>query len=144
MNPCGPPFRAEIEIPEIKFQANLIIQKNFDSTLSASQTVKLVFALADDGPLGNIRQIGALQMRQEGMPVGDTLEGITVPIVENSFLIGLARGAAEATNLGRLRSREWLDAPMVLASGLSAKLSLEKGPSGRRIFADAIASWQAQ
>jgi hypothetical protein len=141
MNPCGPPFRAEFEIPEIKFQANLIIQKNFDSTLSASQTVKLVFAL---GSLGNIRQFGALQMRHEGMPVGDTLEGITVPIVENSFLIGLAGGAAEATNLERLRSREWLDVPMVLASELSAKLTLEKGPSGRRIFADAIASWQAQ
>jgi hypothetical protein len=142
--PLRTAVRAEIEIPEIKFQASVIIQKNFDSTLSASHTVKLVFTVGDGSPLGNIRQISALQMRQEDTPVGDTLQGITVPIMENSFLIGLARGSAEASNLERLQSREWLDVPMVLASGLSAKLTLEKGPSGQRIFDGAIASWRAQ
>lgn len=143
--PLRTAVRAEIEIPEIKFQASVIIQKNFDSTLSASHTVKLVFTVGDGSPLGNIRQISALQMRQEDTPVGDTLQGITVPIMENSFLIGLARGSsAEASNIERLQSREWLDVPMVLASGLSAKLTLEKGPSGQRIFDGAIASWRAQ
>ncbi len=142
--PLRTAIRAEIDIPEIKLEANLIIQKNFDSTLPASHTVKLNFALADGSPIGKIRQISALQMRQEDTPVGDTLEGITVPIVEDSFLIGLARGAAEESNLDHLRSREWLDVPMVLASGLSAKLTLEKGPSGQRIFDDAIAAWRGQ
>jgi hypothetical protein len=142
--PLRTAVRAEIEIPEVKFGANVTIQKNFDRTLSASHTVKLVFTLGDGSPLGNIKQISALQMRQEDTPIGDTLEGITVPIVENSFLIGLARGGAEASNLERLQSRGWLDVPMVLASGLSAKLTLEKGPSGQRIFDDAIAAWQAQ
>jgi len=142
--PLRTAVRAEIEIPEIKLQANVMIQKNFDSTLSASHTVKLAFTLGGDSPLGNIRQISAVQMRQQDTPVGDTLDGITVPIVENSFLIGLARGAAEASNLDRLRTREWVDVPMVLASGLSAKLTLEKGQSGQRIFEDTIASWQGQ
>jgi hypothetical protein len=142
--PLRTAVRAEIEIPEIKFQANLIIQRNSDSTLPASHTVKLNFALADGSPIGKIRQISALQMRQEDTPVGDTLEGITVPIAEDSFLIGLARGAAEESNLERLRSREWLDVPMALANGLSAKLTLEKGPSGQRIFDDAIAAWRGQ
>jgi hypothetical protein len=142
--PLRTAVRAEIEIPEVKFQASVIIQKNFDRTLSASHTVKLAFSVGDGSPLGNIRQISALQMRQEDTPVGDSLEGITVPIMDNSFLIGLARGAAEASNLERLQTREWLDVPMVLASGLSAKLTLEKGPSGQRIFDAAIASWRAQ
>ncbi len=142
--PLRTAIRAEIEITEEKFRADVIIQKNFDATLPASHTVKLVFVSPSDGPLGNIKQVSSLQMRQENTPIGDTLAGITVPITENSFLIGLARGEAEASNLERLRTREWLDVPMVLGNGLSAKLTLEKGPSGQRVFDDAIASWQAQ
>ena len=46
--------------------------------------------------------------------------------------------------LDLLRSREWLDVPMVLANGHIAKLTFEKGPSGQRALDDAIASWQAQ
>lgn len=142
--PLRTAIHAEIEITEEKFRADVIIQKNFDSTLPASHTVKLVFVSPSDGPLGNIKQVSSLQMRQENTPIGDTLAGISVPITENSFLIGLARGEAEASNLERLRTREWLDVPMVLANGLSAKLTLEKGPSGQRVFDDAITSWQAQ
>jgi len=142
--PLRTAVQAEVEIPEQKFRATVTIQKNFDSTLPASHTVKLEFALPSDGPFGTIKQISAVQMRQEDTPVGDTLAGITVPIVENSFLVGLARGEAEAANLERLRSREWLDVPMVLANGLSAKLTLEKGSSGQKVFNDAIASWQGQ
>jgi hypothetical protein len=142
--PLRTAVHAEIDIPEEKFRADVIIQKNFDATLPASHTVKLVFVLPGGGPLGNIKQVSSVQMRQEDTPIGDTLQGITVPIVENSFLIGLARGEAEAANLERLRSREWLDVPMVLGNGLSAKLTLEKGPSGQRVFNDAIASWQGQ
>jgi hypothetical protein len=142
--PLRTAVHAEIDIPEEKFRADVIIQKNFDATLPASHTVKLVFVLPGGGPLGNIKQVSSVQMRQEDTPIGDTLQGITVPIVENSFLIGLAQGEAEAANLERLRSREWLDVPMVLGNGLSAKLTLEKGPSGQRVFNDAIASWQGQ
>jgi hypothetical protein len=142
--PLRTAVHAEIEIPEEKFRAEVMIQKNFDGTLPASHTVKLVFVVPDGSPLGNIKQISALQMRQKDTPTGETLKGITVPVVENSFLIGLARGDAEASNLERLRSREWLDVPMVLANGRIAKLTFEKGPSGQRAFDDAIASWRAQ
>ncbi|MCI0599139.1 MAG: hypothetical protein L0Y60_06415 [Beijerinckiaceae bacterium] len=142
--PLRAAVHAEVEIPEEKLRVDLTIQKNFDGTLPASHTVKLHFAVPPDSPLGNIKQISALQMRQEDTPTGDALKGITVPIVENSFLIGLARGDAEASNLERLRSREWLDVPMVLANGLIAKLTFEKGASGQRVLNDAMAAWQAQ
>jgi hypothetical protein len=83
-------------------------------------------------------------MRREGTPTEESLKGITVPIMVNSFLIELARGDAEASNLDLLRSREWLDVPMVLANGHIAKLAFEKGPSGQRALDDAMASWQAR
>jgi hypothetical protein len=142
--PLSTAVRAEIDIPEEKLQVAATIQKNFDGTLAASHTMKLLFAVPQDSPLGNIMQIGILQMRREGTPTEESLKGITVPIMVNSFLIELARGDAEASNLDLLRSREWLDVPMVLANGHIAKLAFEKGPSGQRALDDAMASWQAR
>jgi len=140
--PLSSAVRAEIDIPEEKLQVAMTIQKNFDGTLPASHTLKLMFAVPQDSPLGNIKQISVLQMRREDSATGESLKGITVPVMENSFLVGLARGDAEVSNLDLLRSREWLDVPMVLANGHIAKLTFEKGPSGQRALDDAMASWQ--
>jgi hypothetical protein len=142
--PLSSAVRAEIDIPEEKLQVAMTIQKNFDGTLPASHTLKLRFAVPQDSPLGNIKQISVLQMRREDSATGESLKGITVPVTENSFLVGLARGDAEVSNLVLLRSREWLDVPMVLANGHIAKLTFEKGPSGQRALDDAMASWQAR
>ncbi|HXN88126.1 MAG TPA: hypothetical protein VN890_02030 [Methylocella sp.] len=140
--PLSSAVRAEIDIPEEKLQVAMTIQKNFDGTLPASHTLKLRFAVPQDSLLGNIKQISVLQMRREDSATGESLKGITVPVMENSFLVGLARGDAEVSNLDLLRSREWLDVPMVLANGHIAKLTFEKGPSGQRALDDAMASWQ--
>jgi hypothetical protein len=142
--PLSMAVRAEVDIPDEGLQAAMTIQKNFDSTLPASHTMKLQFSARPDSPLANIKQISVLQMRREDTPTGDPLKGITVPVTENSFLIGLSRGDGEASNLDLLRSREWFDIPMVLANGHIAKLTFEKGPSGRGAIDDAMASWQAQ
>jgi hypothetical protein len=141
--PLSSAVRAEIDIPEEKLQVAMTIQKNFDGTLPASHTLKLMFAVPQDSPVSNIKQISVLQMRREDSATGESLKGITVPVMENSFLIGLARGDAEVSNLDLLRSREWLDVPMVLANGHIAKLTFEKGPSGQRALDDAMASWRA-
>jgi hypothetical protein len=142
--PLSSAVRAEIDIPEEKLQVAMTIQKNFDGTLPASHTMNLMFAVPHDSPVGNIKQISVLQMRREDSATGESLKGITVPVLENSFLVGLARGDAEVSNLDLLRSREWLDVPMVLANGHIAKLTFEKGPSGQRALDDAMASWQAR
>ncbi|MGH6934642.1 MAG: hypothetical protein ACRED2_00415 [Methylocella sp.] len=142
--PLSSAVRAEIDIPEEKLQVAMTVQKNFDGTLPASHTMKLMFTVPQDSPLGNIKQISVLQMRREDFATGESLKGITVPVMENSFLVGLARGDAEASNLNLLRLRQWLDVPMVLANGHIAKLTFEKGPSGQRALDDAMASWQAR
>jgi hypothetical protein len=141
--PLSMAVRAEIDIAEEGLQAVMTIQKNFDSTLPASHTMKLSFSVPPDSPLANIQQVSVL-LRREDTPMGDALKGITVPVTANSFLIGLSHGDAEASNLDLLRTREWFDIPMVLANGHIAKLTFEKGPSGRSAIDDAMASWQAR
>lgn len=136
--------RADADIAEAGLQAAMILQKNFDSTLPASHTMKLRFSTQPNSLAANIKQISVVQMRREETPTGDALKGITVPVTDNAFLIGLSRGNDEAFNLDLLRSREWFDIPMVLADGRIAKLTFEKGPAGRSALEDAMASWQAQ
>ncbi len=137
-------MRADIEIPEEKLQAVMTFQKNSDATLPASHTMKLNFTLAPGGPLADIQQISVPQMRRENTATGEALSGLPVPISQNAFLVELSRGDSETGNLDLLRSREWIDVPIVLSNGLIAKMTFEKGPPGQLALEDALASWQAQ
>lgn len=142
--PLGLAVRAEIDIPEEKLQAVMTFQKNTDVTLPASHTIKLRFVIQPGGPLGSVTRVNVPYMRREETATGDPLNGVPVPIMENSFLVGLTKGGAEATNLDLVKTREWLDVPMVFANGRIAKLTFEKGTSGQRAIEDALTAWQAQ
>jgi len=142
--PLGTAVRADIDIPEAKFKAAMIFQKNFDASLSASHTVTLVFTPAPDSPIGNVKEIRVPQMRALESQAGDALVGIPVPIMENSFLVGLSRGNAEAMNLDLIKQREWVDIPMILqTNNRVAKLTFEKSATGARAIEDAVAVWKA-
>ena len=136
--------RAEVDLADAGLQAVMSIQKNSDSTLSASHTIKVLFTPASGGQVGGVKDIRMLEMRGEDMPNGDPLAGLTVQIAENSFLIGLMRGSAEATNLELMRARGWFDLPITLANGKRAKVTFEKGLSGDRILGDAMKQWAAK
>jgi hypothetical protein len=142
--PPGTAVRADIDIPDDKLKASLEIQKNTDPGLSASHTITIVFTIAPDSPTGGIKQISLPQLRSEDSPNGEALRGSLVPIMDNSFLIGLNRGDAEAANIDLIKQREWFDIPILLANGRVAKLTFEKNASGDRAVQDALASWQAQ
>ncbi len=136
--------RADVDVPEDKLKASLEIQKNTDPSLSASHTITIVFTIAPDSPTGAIKQISVPQLRNEDSPNGEPLQGSLVPIMENSFLVGLNRGSAEPANIELIKEREWFDIPILLANGRVAKLTFEKNASGDRAINDALASWQGQ
>ncbi len=144
-DPLSMAVHAEVDIPEEKLQAIVTLQKNFDSSLPASHTMKVQFVEPADSPLGGVQQIGVPQMRREEVATGDALKGVPVSISDNSFLVGLTRGPSEEeANLDLLKSREWIDVPMILSNGKIAKLTFEKGPAGDRAIEDALASWNGQ
>lgn len=142
--PPATAVRADIDVPEDKLKATLEIQKNTDPNLSASHTITIVFTIAPDSPTGSIKQIGVPQLRAEDTPNGQPLRGSLVPIMDNSFLIGLNRGDDEAANIDLIKQREWFDIPILLNNGHVAKLTFEKNASGDRAIQEAFASWQGQ
>jgi hypothetical protein len=139
--PVSPAIRGEIDFPTAKLKTTLVIQKNLDPTLSASHTVNVFFNLAPGNELKGIKAIGPIQMRRPEAQSGEQVAGVPVPITENAFLIGLLRGNREARNVVLLRAPMVLDLPMQLEDGRAATISLEKGPGGERVFADALDAW---
>lgn len=143
-DPLSTAVRATVEIPEEKLEVVMTFQKNSDASLPASHTMKIQFIEGEGDPLGPVQQISAPQMRREDTATGDALSGVPVKVTDNTFLVGLSGGDAEAANLDLIRNRGWIDVPMLLANGKIAKLTFEKGEAGERAIADAIETWKTQ
>jgi len=139
--PVQSAIRGDVDFPAAKFKASIVIQKNEDPTLSASHTINISFFIAPDSELKSVKAIGAFQMRRPESQSGERLIGIPVPTTENSFLIGLMRGDSEKRNINLLRSPSLIDIPLQFADERIGTINLEKGPTGDRVFQDAIAAW---
>jgi hypothetical protein len=135
--------RAEVDLPDAKLRAVMLIQKNTDDTLPASHTIELRFIPTEGGPIPGVAQISTPQMRKEDTPAGDALTGVPAPIMQNYFLVGLTRGdTAVARNVDLMRTRAWFDIPMLLSDQRIAKITFEKGSAGERVINEALEAWQ--
>lgn len=140
--PIAQTVQATILVPEAALKLTMVLQKNFEVQFPASHTLAFDFTLDPGNTLGPVKQINAPQMRQDSAPAGDALIGLPVTITENHFLVGLSRGDATARNLDLIRSRNWFDVPVLLASGRVAKITFEKGADGQTIVNNVLQSWQ--
>lgn len=141
--PLAVGVRAEIDLPDAKLKAVMLIQKNTDDTLPASHTIELRFMPADNSPIPAIAQIQTPQLRREDVAAGDPLTGVPTPILRNFFLIGLTRGSVvETRNVELMRNRGWFDVPMLLSDQRIAKITFEKGSAGERIINEAFDAWK--
>lgn len=139
--PVGSAVRADIDLPDAKITAAMVIKKNMDATLPASHTIELRFTPAAGG-VGGVKQVDLPNMRRDEAPTGDPLGGVVVAITDNFFLVGLSRGDAEARNLDLMNTRGWFDVQLLLSTGKLAKITFEKGATGDRAMGEAIAAWQ--
>lgn len=137
----GLAVEADVEIPDDKLKAVVTFAKNTEASLTASHTINVRYMVDAGSYSGNVKQISVPQMRAEASATGEPLAGVTVPIVQNSFLVGLSPGNAEAANTDLMRRMQWVDIPMLLDSGKIAKLTFEKGDSGQRDINEALEAW---
>lgn len=140
--PLAMTVHADIEVPDAALKLAMIFQKNFEAQFPASHTLDLRFTLLPNNTYGGVKQINVPQMRKDDSPAGDTLVGLPVTITENYFLVGLSRGDAIARNLDLMKTRNWIDIPILLTSGRVAKVTFEKGATGQQVIDEALQSWQ--
>jgi hypothetical protein len=135
--------KAEVEIPDLKMHATMILRKNVDASLPASQTIDLRVTFDEGSPVKGIKDIGLPQMRRDDPPLTNPLAGVRVKINDSYFLIGLNRADADiARNVDAIGSLGWFDFPMLLSDDRIAKLTFEKAADGEKIVSDAIAAWK--
>lgn len=135
-------IRADVDLPDAKLKAVVLIEKNFDPSLSFSHTINVRFFPAE-GSVGNVNAIGMPEMRADDAPKGVALQGLPVQIAANAFLAGLNQASVEQ-NKTLLATPNWMDIQLSLANGSIAKITMEKGAGGRKIFAEVIAEWDAK
>ncbi|XUM23559.1 hypothetical protein ACRAVF_09740 [Bradyrhizobium oligotrophicum S58] len=137
-----PVIRGEIDIPERKLKVSLQLRRNDDPSLPASHVAELTFRPAADFVGGGVSNVPGMLMKTDEKSRGTPLAGLSVKITEGSFLVGLSNVEADRTrNEELLARREWFDIPVVYANQRRGILAIGKGPSGDRVFADALAAW---
>lgn len=140
--PLARTVHADIDIPDAGLKLAVVFQKNDEVQFPASHTLEMRFTVGATNTLGSIKQISVPQMRKDDSPAGDALVGLPVTITDNYFLIGLSRGEATQHNLDLIKTRNWFDVPILLASNKVGKVTFEKGGPGERAIADVLQSWR--
>ena len=134
--------RADVTIPERNMSVTWKLRRNTDQALPASHTIEITFNLPPDFAGGGVANVPGVLMKESEQARGVPLAGLAVKVTNGFFLIGLSAVDADVQrNLQLLKDRPWFDIPIVYNNGGRAILAMEKGPSGDRAFADALAAW---
>jgi hypothetical protein len=118
-------IRGIVEVPSRNLRMTLSIRRNFDSALPATHTVQI--DVASDFAAGRIKQVMGLLMKANEQAKGAPVAALSVRIDDTHFLIGLSAVPQDASNNSLLiRSRAWMDIPIVYATQRRAILAVEK------------------
>lgn len=138
-----PAIRGDVDLPEIALRLTLTIEKNTDTTLRASHTMTIRFTPGPDVKFPAVVELGAPQMRNESAPAVDPLAGVQAKITENIFIVALTgEPAFAARNIETMKTRGWFDFPLRIADGRIAKITMEKGAVGDKMFEEAFEAWK--
>jgi hypothetical protein len=139
-----PVVQGRINVPDRGLTALVTFKRNTDASLPASHLVEFVFSLPpgfEGGAIDNVQRISLKQTEQDR---GDALIAVPAKITPDFHMIALNDFPdARARNMELLRSRNWIDVPLVYTTGRRALLTLQKGPQGTNAFNEAISQWAA-
>ena len=145
VSPVGPPelaVRCDIVVPKRRLTVRWSLRQNTDKSLPASHAIEIEFLLPADFPEGGVQEVLGLSMKQAEQAASAPLSGLTHKVKPGSFSIGLSALKTELLrNVHLLKERSWFDIPIVYDRGRRAILTMEKGISGQRAFAEAFALW---
>jgi hypothetical protein len=117
------------------------VAKNRDPNVNSSHIIFVSFEPKQSMP--GVREMSAIEWRERESQTGSTMTGVLVPIQDNVFLIGLDPAAqAVERNLELLRTQRWLVFEVRLINGQRGALLIEKGSSGDKAVAEALAAWK--
>lgn len=141
--PPEPVIVGNMEIPEKGMTIELNIKRNVDAALSASHIIEVTFDVPQGFSGGEIDNIARFVMKPSEEARGEPLVAVPVKVSEGYFLIALDNlEQAIQVNQQLLTDSGWIDIPISYATGKRALLTLEKGGTGEKAFAEAFNDWK--
>ncbi|MDL2405311.1 hypothetical protein PY650_06505 [Rhizobium calliandrae] len=139
-----PSVQGLISVPERGLTATITVSRNTDASLPASHLVELAFQVPRNFEGGAIDSVQRIALKATEQDRGDPLIAVPAKVTDDVYMVALNDFPdARKTNLDLLKSRNWMDIPVVYRNGRRALLTMEKGPTGTDDFNKAIAEWQA-
>lgn len=139
-----PAVQGRISIPGRGLTALVTFKRNTDASLPASHLVEFVFSLPPNFEGGSIDSVQRISMKQTEQDRGDPLVAVPAKITPDFHMIALNDFPdARARNLDLIKSRDWIDVPLIYSNGRRALLTMQKGDDGRKAFEEAVRVWQA-
>jgi hypothetical protein len=135
--------RAIADSPEARIRADITIQKNLDAAFPASHTVQVQFSSLGASELGAVQSLSQIEFRQIENQPGYQLAGQGITVMENVFLVALAKvEPAQSRNIAMMKARPLIYMEFQLVGGRRGAIILEKGVSGQQVFDEAFRNWQ--
>jgi hypothetical protein len=139
-NPGDRMVRGTVSVSGGNMSLEVTFRRNRQTGLSASHIVEVTFR--PEGEREGVKAIGPIEARDTETLPGIALKGAMVPIGTNIFLIGLdSNETAMAKNLEALRDQKWLAFQFQLTNDKLGAVLIEKGPTGDRVFREAMDTW---
>lgn len=139
-----PMVEATVDVPERKLKAIVTFKRNSDVSLPASHIIEVVFDLPDDFPEGNVEGVQRVAFKQTEQDRGNGLIAVPAKITDDFHMIALNDDAdARKVNGELMKTRAWIDIPIVYRNNRRALLTFEKGSTGTEAFDKALAQWAA-
>lgn len=139
-----PSVQGLITVPDRGLTATITVSRNSDSSLPASHLIELAFQVPPNFEGGAIDNVQRVALKATEQDRGDALIAVPAKVTDDVYMVALNDFPdARKTNLDLLKSRNWIDIPVVYRNGRRALLTMEKGPTGTDAFNKAIAEWQA-
>lgn len=139
-----PLVEATVEVPERKLKAVVTFKRNSDASLPASHIIEVVFDLPDDFAEGNVESVQRIAFKQTEQDRGNGLIAVPAKITDEFHMIALNDDAdARKVNTDLMKTRSWIDIPVVYRNNRRALLTFEKGTTGTEAFEKALAEWAA-
>ncbi len=140
-DPEDPGIVAQVRVPDMSLTMTMTIRRNLDPDLPASHTIEIEFVNSGDDDR-DVLDAGLPHLKEDEVVRGAPLAGLTVPISDNFFLIGLSNiRADQQRNRNLLVNRNWIELPMRFAGGQRAVIAFDKGMSGQQVIEQAFAAW---
>jgi hypothetical protein len=130
----------EAQIPERSLAMTMTIGRDSEPDAGISHMFEIAFARPEQLPFGGITSVSRIVMKASETDPGDDLLGKNITVAPGNYLFALQQGSLQR-NVELLSSRPWLGVLINFANGSAQMLNVEKGASGQKAVADALAKW---